>query len=46
MYILLSIVVVSIFCTVIIIIFINDNKHDLVIKMGGFVFSMIKHDKE
>ncbi len=46
MYILLSIVVVSIFCTVIIIILKNDNKHDLVIKMGGFVFSMIKHDKE
>ena len=34
MYILLSIVVVSIFCTVIIIIFTNDNKHDLIIKMG------------
>lgn len=46
MYIFLSIVVVSIYCTVIIKIFTKDNKHDLNIKIGGFMFSMIKHDKE
>lgn len=46
MYLILSIIIISMFCTIIIKIFMKDNKHDLEIQIGKFKFSMKKHDKE
>lgn len=46
MYVFLSVLVISIFCTIIIKIFTKDNKHDLEINFGSFKFLMKKHDKE
>lgn len=46
MYMFLSVVVVAVFCTIIIKMFIKDNKHDLKIQAGKFKFSIKKHDKE
>lgn len=45
MYIFLSIVVILFFCTIIISMFMKDNKHDLEINFGKFKFSIKKHDK-
>lgn len=46
MYVFLLILLISIFCTIIIKMFMKDNKHDLEIQIGKFKFSMKKHDKE
>lgn len=45
MYIFLSIIIISIFCTITIKIFMKDSKHDLEIQIGKFKFSMKKHEK-
>jgi len=37
---------IAICCVVSVVIFMNDTKHDLVIKFGDFIFSIKKHDKE
>lgn len=46
MYIFLSVIVIAVFCTIIIKIFMKDDEHDLEIKAGKFEFSIKKHDKE
>lgn len=45
MYLFLSIIIISMFCTIIIKMFMKDNKHDLEIQIGIFKFSMKKHEK-
>ena len=46
MYVFLTVVAVCIFFAIIVKMFIKDNKHNLVIKIGKYEFSMKKHDKE
>lgn len=45
MYLFLSILIISIFGTIITKMFLNDNKHDLEIKLGKIRFSIKRHDK-
>ena len=46
MYVLMTVLVVSVCCVVSIKIFMKDTKHDMEIQMGKFRFSIKKHDKE
>ncbi len=46
MYICISVIVIAIFSTAIVKMFIKDNKHDLEIQAGKFKLLIKKHDKE
>ena len=47
MYLFLTVIVVAIFCTMIVIVFVKDNKHDLLIQVGKkFRLSIKIHDEE
>ena len=46
MYVFLSILVILLACITVIIIFMNDKKHDLEICIGIFKLSIKKHRKE
>ena len=45
MYLFLSIIIISMFCTITVKIFTKDNRHDLEIQIRKFKFSMKKHEK-
>ena len=46
MYIFLSVIVIAIFSTIIIRMFMKDHEHDLIIQAGKFMFSIKRHDNE